>query len=150
MDEIDRKILNLLSHNARITLKEIADKVALTSPAVAQRIRRMEQEHFIAGYTVRYGQKLTEQKIQAFISISISPKDRQEFLSLAQQSADVVRCHHVTGSYSFIVMVACSGMARLEALINAFQKFGMTSSQIILSTPIEHGFDLSCSLENET
>ena len=44
MDDIDKRILNLLAQNARMTVKDIAQKVALTSPAVSERIRRMERE----------------------------------------------------------------------------------------------------------
>ncbi|MGD9560437.1 MAG: Lrp/AsnC family transcriptional regulator, partial [Oscillospiraceae bacterium] len=53
MDELDGKILDILTQNACITVKDIAQKVALTSPAVSERIRRMERNGTITGYTVR-------------------------------------------------------------------------------------------------
>ena len=52
MDDLDRKILSLLAKNARMPVKEIAEQVALTSPAVSSRIHRLEQEGIIGGYTV--------------------------------------------------------------------------------------------------
>lgn len=137
MDDIDKRILNLLAQNARMTVKDIAQKVALTSPAVSERIRRMEREKIIAGYTVVYGDKVTEHQIEALISVSVAPSDHEEFLMLADHQLGVARCYHVTGSYSFILCVACSGIAELESLINHFQKFGATSSQIILSTSVD-------------
>lgn len=137
MDDIDKRILNLLAQNARMTVKDIAQKVALTSPAVSERIRRMEREDIIAGYTVVYGDKVTEHQIEALISVSVAPSDHEEFLMLADHQLGVARCYHVTGSYSFILCVACSGIAELESLINRFQKFGATSSQIILSTSVD-------------
>lgn len=137
MDDIDKRILNLLAQNARMTVKDIAQKVALTSPAVSERIRRMEREDIIAGYTVVYGDKVTEHQIEALISVSVAPSDHEEFLMLADHQSGVARCYHVTGSYSFILCVACSGIAELESLINRFQKFGATSSQIILSTSVD-------------
>ena len=137
MDDIDKRILNLLAQNARMTVKDIAQKVALTSPAVSERIRRMEREDIIAGYTVVYGDKVTEHHIEALISVSVAPSDHEEFLMLADHQPGVARCYHVTGSYSYILCVACSGIAELESLINRFQKFGATSSQIILSTSVD-------------
>ena len=137
MDEIDKKILNLLAKNSRMTVKEVAQKVALTSPAVSERIRRMEREDIISGYTVVYGSKVTSHQIEALISVSVAPADHEEFLMLAANQPGVARCYHVTGSYSFILCVACSGISALEGLINRFQKFGATSSQIVLSTPVE-------------
>lgn len=55
MDELDRKILRLLSADGRMTVKDIARQVSLTSPAVSERIRRMEKTGVIAGYTVVLG-----------------------------------------------------------------------------------------------
>lgn len=137
MDDTDKKILGLLSQNARMTVKEIAAKVSLTSPAVSDRIHRMEQEGAIAGYTVVLGEKLQPARIDALISISVLPASREEFLQLAQSRPGVTQCFHVTGSHSFILKVTCPDIAALEHLINRLQRYGQTSSQIILSTPVD-------------
>ena len=105
--------------------------------AEALKISPAEREDIIAGYTVVYGDKVTEHQIEALISVSVAPSDHEEFLMLADHQLGVARCYHVTGSYSFILCVACSGIAELESLINRFQKFGATSSQIILSTSVD-------------
>lgn len=137
MDELDRKILRLLEEDGRMTVKNIAQRVALTSPAVSERIRRMEAGGVIAGYTVVLGEQPDKNAIDALISISVSPADRDRFLNMAEMQDGVQQCFHVTGGYSFIVKVHCSGIAALEHLINRFQKLGQTSSQIILSTPVD-------------
>lgn len=137
MDELDRKILRLLSENGRMTVKDIAQRVSLTSPAVSERIRRMESSGVIAGYTVVLGEQPDKNAIDALISISVPPADRDRFLNMAEMQAGVQQCFHVTGGHSFIVKVHCSGIAALEHLINRFQKLGQTSSQIILSTPVD-------------
>ena len=58
---------------------------------------------------------------------------------LLQNSREVLQCYHVTGAYTFLVKVSCGSMAQLEHLILQFQKLGTTSTQIILSTPVNHG-----------
>ena len=58
---------------------------------------------------------------------------------LLQNSKEVLQCYHVTGAYTFLVKVSCGSMPQLEHLILQFQKLGTTSTQIILSTPVNHG-----------
>ena len=103
MDDLDRKILSLLAKNARMPVKEIAEQVALTSPAVSSRIHKLETDGIISGYTV----------------VLNRPADRVY--------VDV------------LIKVSCGSMPQLEHLILQFQKLGTTSTQIILSTPVNHG-----------
>ena len=139
MDDLDKKILMLLEQNARMPVKDIARQVALTSPAVSSRIRRLEEQGVIAGYTAPLRDPQRQSSVDALISVSIAPADRDEFLTLARADAQVRQCFHVTGSHSFIVKVSCEGMQQLEQLITRFQRMGPTSTQIILSTPVERG-----------
>ena len=114
MDDLDRKILSLLAKNARMPVKEIAAQVSLTRPA--DRVY-----------------------VDALISLSVAPSKQDAFLELLQNSKEVLQCYHVTGAYTFLVKVSCGSMPQLEHLILQFQKLGTTSTQIILSTPVNHG-----------
>ncbi len=134
MDATDKQILALLERNARMSVKEIAASISLTPPAVSQRIRRLEQEGIIEGYTTVINLAGIGRSIRALISLSVPPASREEFLQLAQQQKAVLQCHHVTGEYSYILSVATHDMESLERLINRFQKIGQTSTQIILSS----------------
>lgn len=138
MDTIDHKIIKILSQNARATVKQIAAQVALTSPAVSERIRRLEQSGVIAGYTVQLNPSLTKNYIDAFISVSVVPAERDSFLQALQNEAPVQVCYHVTGDHSHMVKVSCANMQSLEQLINRLQKFGITNTQIILSSTQTH------------
>ena len=62
-----------------------------------------------------------------------------ELVELMQNSKEVLQCYHVTGAYTFLIKVSCGSMPQLEHLILQFQKLGTTSTQIILSTPVNHG-----------
>ncbi len=137
MDIIDKQILSLLSQNARMPVKEIAQRVSLTSPAVSGRIRKMEEEGIISGYTLVLSPDNSKNRINALISLSILPADKSLFLQLIQQTPTVLQCDHVTGSHSYNVKVCCTDMMELEHLINQFQKYGQTSTQIILSTLLD-------------
>lgn len=134
MDQLDKKILALLTANARATVKEIAGKVSLTSPAVSERIRRMEKGGVIEGYTVKINPLLTRNSIHALVSISVAPKDRQVFSELLQQNSAVQRCFQVTGTYSHMVEIRCPDIEALEHLLSKLQKLGQTNTQIILNT----------------
>lgn len=137
MDELDKRILRLLTADGRMTVKDIAARVSLTSPAVSERIRRMEKSGAIAGYTVLLGDTDRGARVDALISISVPHTDRQYFLTLIESQPQVRQCFHVTGSYSYIVKVNCADMSELEHLINRFQQLGQTSTQIVLSTPVD-------------
>ncbi len=137
MDKLDKKILSLLAQNARMSVKEIAEQVSLTSPAVSSRIHRLEKEGVIGGYTVLLKSPGSQQAVNALISVSVAPADRDEFLAAVNGERQVTQCFHVTGSHSYIVKVACDTMQSLEHLITRCQRSGPTSTQIILSTPVD-------------
>ena len=73
MDDLDRKILALLAKNARMPVKEIAEQVALTSPAVSSRIHKLETDGVIGGYTVTLNRPADRVYVDALISLSVAP-----------------------------------------------------------------------------
>ena len=80
MDKTDIKILNLLQHNSRSTLKEIASQVNMTSPAISERIRRMEDSGVIEGYHADINPIKLGKTITAFVSVDVNPKLRDGFV----------------------------------------------------------------------
>ena len=143
MDELDHKILKLLSINARMSVKEIADRVSLTSPAVSSRIRKLEQTGVIDGYTVSLNRPKGQAGIDAIIGVSAPPGNSEQLMQLMTERPEVLQCFHVTGDHSFMVRVSCPDMQHLENLILAFQKLGRTNTQIILSVPLNrNGLDI--------
>ena len=82
MDDLDRKILSLLAKNARMPVKEIAEQVALTSPAVSSRIHKLETDGIISGYTVVLNRPADRVYVDALISLSVTPSHRDELVEL--------------------------------------------------------------------
>ena len=99
MDDLDRKILTLLAKNARMPVKEIAEQVSLTSPAVSSRIHKLETDGIISGYTITLNRPADRMYVDALISLSVAPSKHEAFLHLIQNSKEVLQCYHVTGAY---------------------------------------------------
>ena len=137
MDDLDRKILELLRQNARMPVKDIAERIALTSPAVSSRIHKLENEGIIAGYTVVLRRPDQNTRVNALISVSAKPTLREELIEMLHACPEVQQCYHVTGDHSYMVRVSCANMTELEHLITSFQRLGQTSTQIILSTLVD-------------
>ena len=92
MDDLDRKILTLLAKNARMPVKEIAEQVSLTSPAVSSRIHKLETDGIISGYTVTLNRPADRMYVDALISLSVAPSKQDAFLELLQNSREVLQC----------------------------------------------------------
>lgn len=137
MDELDRKIIQLMQKNARMPVKEIAQQISLTSPAVSSRIHRLEQEGVIGGYTVLLHRPDEPNRVQALVSVQTAPAARDEFLALVQSEPEVLQCYRVTGVYNFTVKVSCASIEELEHLLTKLQQLGTTNTQIILATQLD-------------
>ena len=119
LNPIDYKILDLLQRNARMTQSEIAASVGLSQPAVAERMRKLEQEGYIIAYTARVDSRKLGKDITAFIGVSIEhPKYNREFSRRMLMHKDVLECHRVTGSDSYLLKVVTENTESLDRLIS--------------------------------
>lgn len=144
MDEIDKKIITLLQSNARTPLKNLAEHVFLSSPAVSARIERLEREHIISGYEAKVDQMKLGYHITAFVNLEIIPAQKDEFYPFVQACPNVIECNCVTGDFSMLIKVAFPDTMELDTFIGKLQKFGRTSTQIVFSTPVEpRGVDVA-------
>ena len=138
LDESDRKILTLLMNNARMSLKDIAERVYLTSPTVAARIRRMEKAGIIRGFMPSINYSALGYTIKAFINLEVEPKDKKNFYPFIQSIPNVIECSCVTGDYSMMIECVFRYSEDLDHLINELQQFGRTKTLIAFSTSVEH------------
>ena len=137
MDNIDKKILQLLQENARHPLKYLAGKVFLSSPAVSARIDRLEKEHIITGYHADIDPVMLGYHVTAFINMSLDPKQKPDFYPFIEECPNVLECNCVTGSYSMLIKVAFQSTKDLDTFIGQLQKYGKTETQIVFSTPVK-------------
>lgn len=137
MDTIDFHIIKLLQNNGRISIKRLAEIVSLTPPAVAERVKKLEESGVIIGYKAIIDPQKLGKNIKAIISLTLNPDKRKEFLSFASENSSILECHHVTGGFSMIIKAVFNEMSDLEALVGKIQQYGNTQTHIILSSPID-------------
>lgn len=119
LDPIDYKLLDLLQQNARMTQMEMASAVGLSQPAVAERMRKLEQEGVIRGYAARVNARKLGKDISAFIGVSIEhPRYNAGFARKILALPDVLECHRVTGSDSYLLKVVTENTESLDRLIS--------------------------------
>lgn len=136
IDEIDWKILKELQINARITFAELGRRVGLTTPAVIERIRKMEDASIITGYRVEIDTAKVGLPITAFIRMSITGVDYSHIIEVVSESSEVLECHRGTGNDSFIMKVAVANVEHLQTLIDKLTPYGITTTSIVLSSPV--------------
>ena len=137
IDAIDKKIIQMLQNNARTSIKEIANAVFLSSPAVSTRIENLEKEGIIQGYHVKINPLLLNYHIKAFINLEVGPKEQKEFYEYAKKIPNIVECNHVTGDYSMLIETLFESTMELDQFVGELQQFGRTKTQIVFSTSIE-------------
>ena len=137
VDEIDWKILKELQINARISFAELGRRVGLTTPAVIERIRKLEDAQIITGYAAEIDTAKVGLPILAFIRMSISGVDYSHIIEVAKDSSEVLECHRGTGGDSFIMKVAVADVGHLQTLIDKLTPYGITTTSIVLSSPVK-------------
>jgi Lrp/AsnC family leucine-responsive transcriptional regulator len=139
LDPISWKILAELQKDARLSYAEVGRRVGLSTPAAAERVRRLEAGGVIQGYEARIDPTRLGLAVAAFIRIRLSGSETlaKRLTALAHQMPEVLECHRCTGDESFILKVRVESVQHLEKLIDRFTPFGMTSTSLILSSPVE-------------
>jgi Lrp/AsnC family transcriptional regulator, leucine-responsive regulatory protein len=136
LDEVDTQILQQLQQNARLPFAELARRVGLSTPSVIERVRRLEESGVITGYHAAIDPAKIGLPVRAFIKVSLAGDKLNNFAALTQQIPEVIECHRVTGSESYIAQVAVEDMSHLEAVIDSMMPYVATNTSMILATPV--------------
>ena len=137
LDQIDCKILKHLQEDGRISYAALGRLVGLTTPAVIERVRKLEDAKIITGYRAEIDTGKVGLPITAFIRMSISGVDYSHIIEVARESNEVLECHRGTGGDSFIMKVAVSSVEHLQNLIDRLTPYGITTTSIVLSSPVK-------------
>ena len=137
VDGIGMKILRELQINARSTFSEIGRKVGLSSPAVAERIYKMEETGIISGYHTTINPTVFGHNIMAFITLTTQPNKYNEIYTFAEKQKEILECHHVSGNESLILKVVSGSISQLDDMIDKLTKYGETKTSIVLSSPLQ-------------
>jgi len=137
LDRIDWKILKELQEDARTSFAELGRRVGLTTPAVIERVRKLEDVGVIIGYRAEIDTAKVGLPITAFVRMSIVGVDYSHIIEVAQEASEVLECHRGTGNDSFIMKVAVSDVSHLQTLIDKLTPYGITTTSIVLSSPVQ-------------
>jgi Lrp/AsnC family transcriptional regulator, leucine-responsive regulatory protein len=136
LDELSVKILKTLQADARMSITEIGKRVGLSGPAVSERIKKMEDEGVIKGYTTYVDHDKVGMTINAFITLK-SSLTHAAIIKKMNEIPEILECHNITGNYCMIMKVATSTTKRLEQVISLLAQLGETNTSIILSETFE-------------
>jgi Lrp/AsnC family leucine-responsive transcriptional regulator len=135
-DVVNLRILTELQHNPRLTMTELGRRVGLSSPAVTERVRRLEETDVIRGYRLEINPAALGLPIAAYIRIRPNPGQLPKIAELAQHIPEVVECHRVTGEDCFILKVYLPGLDQLDRILDSFLLYGSTTTSLIQSSPV--------------
>lgn len=138
LDLTDMKILRELKENARIAYAELGRRIGLSTPAVMERMRRLEDAGVIIGYSVRVNMRSMGYPIAAFIALhNVDATVLSRIARIASSVPEMLECHRVTGDNSYLIKTVAASVEDLERIIDRLSPFAATSTSVVLSTVIE-------------
>ncbi|UZO80926.1 Lrp/AsnC family transcriptional regulator [Aquimarina sp. ERC-38] len=138
MDSIDVKIITLLQGNARLKNTEIGKNIGLSSPAVAERIKRLEDKGIIEGYTTLIAYQKSGFQLKAMITLSAFMGRLKPFLSKVTTFKEVLNCYRITGNENIIMEVLLKDQVHLQSFIDELITYGEVKTHIILSSVVQN------------
>ncbi|WP_288348830.1 Lrp/AsnC family transcriptional regulator [uncultured Thalassospira sp.] len=137
MDEIDQKILKILMRDARISQKQLAAKVGLSAPGVAERVRRLEERGVIRGFTIDVDPEALGYPLQAIVRIRPLPGKLHIVQQLISEIPEFGECDKVTGDDCFVARLYIRSMKELDGLLDQIVDKAETNTAIVKSKPVE-------------
>jgi Lrp/AsnC family transcriptional regulator, leucine-responsive regulatory protein len=138
LDQTDRKIIGQLVTDGRLPLAELGRRVNLSSPAVSERVARLEEAGVITGYRAVIDPRALGYQLTAIVRVKPAPGQLQRIPELALQIPEVGECHRITGEDCFYLKVHLRSIDELTGLLDRFLAFGETTTSIINASPILH------------
>jgi Lrp/AsnC family transcriptional regulator, leucine-responsive regulatory protein len=136
LDATDRKIIGELLEDGRVSLAELGRRVSLSPPAVAERVKRLEEASVITGYRAEIDLRKLGYQLIAIVRIKPSPGQLSKIPELAEQIPEIAECHRITGEDCFYLKVHLRSIDELSGLLDRFLVHGQTTTSIVNGTPI--------------
>jgi Lrp/AsnC family transcriptional regulator, leucine-responsive regulatory protein len=139
LDAMDWRLLELLQEDARLSYAELGRRVSLSPPAVAERVRRLEESGVLVGYHADVDVAKIGFPMQAVVRIIASARLSEQLVPVLRDTAEVLDCQRVTGQDSFVVRVAIRSVEHLEDVLHRLAPHdGDTITSVVLNTPVRH------------
>jgi Lrp/AsnC family leucine-responsive transcriptional regulator len=149
LDETNLRLLAELQADARLSLAELGRRVGLSSPAVAERVARLEREGVIRGYHAELDPRALGYALSAVIRAKPGPRQLHLVGDVAKRTPEVVDCRRVTGEDCYVMTVHVRSVEHLEEVIDRFAAHGQTTTSVIQSAPVpRRGIDVQLGSED--
>jgi Lrp/AsnC family transcriptional regulator, leucine-responsive regulatory protein len=135
-DDANRRLLAELQRDARLSFAELGRRVGLSSPAVAERLGRLEEAGVITGYRAEVDPRAVGLTLGVVIRIRPAPRELRKVAELAQRTPEVVECHRITGEDCYFMKAYVRDVEHLEEVIDRFAVYGQTTSSIMQTSPV--------------
>jgi Lrp/AsnC family leucine-responsive transcriptional regulator len=135
-DVTNRRILEELQGDGRLSLAELGRRVGLSAPAVAERVQRLERDGVITGYHATLDPRALGYALTTVIRIRPAPRQIPKVAELARGTPEIVECHRITGEDCFFMKATVRDVEHLEELIDRFVIYGQTTTSIVQSSPV--------------
>lgn len=122
MDNTDKKILEILQSSARVTNVQLAQAVALSPPAVLERVKKLEEKGIIQKYVTLLDENKVGRGTQAFVAISLEmhePKSIEGFTEAVRECPSILECYHLAGEEDYLIKVAVGDIAEYEDFLRS-------------------------------
>ncbi|MEJ8824873.1 winged helix-turn-helix transcriptional regulator [Variovorax robiniae] len=120
LDRMDRKILDILQRDGRISMTDLAQQIGLSTSPCSERVKRMERAGVITGYHARVSPQALGKSLLVFVEITLSSKSAEVFDKVREELLhvpDVQECHLVSGSFDYLVKARLGGMDEYRSLL---------------------------------
>jgi Lrp/AsnC family leucine-responsive transcriptional regulator len=136
LDPIGWRILAELQDDARIHFSELGRRAGLSTPAVIERVHRMEEAGIITGYRVEIDRQKVGRPVCAYIRVRVIGDLISHVIALAREMPEVFECHHIAGEDTFLLKVCVPTSEALENIIKKFMPYVTTTTMLVLSSPV--------------
>ena len=136
VDATDQHILEALSRNARMPLKELAEAAGLSSPSAAERLRRLEERGVVTGFSVGIDPASLGYPLQAIVRVRPLPGQLHIVQKLIQETPEIIECDKVTGDDCFFARLVVRSMGELDGILDRIAERAETSTSMIKATPV--------------
>jgi Lrp/AsnC family leucine-responsive transcriptional regulator len=136
LDATNRRLLAELQANARLSLAELGRRVGLSSPAVADRLQRLERDGVILGYRAELDPRSLGLALSVVIRVRPAPRQLADVAELARRTPEVVECRRVTGDDCYVMTAHVRDVEHLEEVIVQFALYGQTTTSLVQSSPV--------------
>jgi Lrp/AsnC family transcriptional regulator, leucine-responsive regulatory protein len=136
LDETDRRILEELEGDGRLTMAELGRRVSLSPPAVAERVQRLERGGVITGYKAVIDPKAIGYPLAAVVRVRPASRQLHRIPEVAKDTPEVVECYRITGEDCFFLKLHLRSIDDLEEILDRFVEYGQTTTSLIHSAPV--------------